>query len=157
MTTMELILIRHAQDEDGAGGFEDLERHLTDKGKKKYHKLMPELKEKLAPLKDRTLVSWSSPANRTLETAEIAVEELDIEEPSVHEFIYMGELEKFLDELETVQDDATLLVFGHESTLSEWVEKFTGESRRMRNGSMVSMSVSQKSPLKADLNWQINP
>lgn len=152
---MELILIRHAKAEDRAKGLVDIDRHLTDKGKKKFNKLMPELKERLMPLEDRTVVTWSSPANRAVETAEITVSELGLEEPSIHEFIYTGEFEKFLKELETVQDDATLLVFGHEPTLSEWVEQFTGESVRMRKGSMVSMEVTEKSPLTAEFMWQI--
>lgn len=152
---MELIFIRHAKAEERREGLVDIDRHLTDKGKEKYAKLLPELEEKLGPLKERNFVSWSSPANRAQETAALATDKLKLEKPRIHEIIYTGEIEKFLEALKTVQDDATLLVFGHKPTLSEWVYEFTGESRRMRKGSMVSMKVTQRDPLKATFNWQI--
>ena len=151
---MELIFIRHAKAEERREGLVDIDRHLTDKGKEKYAKLLPELEEKLGPLKERNFVSGQVRLTEHKKLP-LAADKLKLEEPRIHEFIYTGEIEKFLEALKTVQDDATLLVFGHEPTLSEWVYEFTGESRRMRKGSMVSMEVTQRDPLKATFNWQI--
>jgi len=60
---MELILWRHADAEDGKP---DLERRLTDKGRKQAERMAKWLKERL-PKEVRLL---SSPAARALETAE---------------------------------------------------------------------------------------
>lgn len=156
---MELILIRHAKAEDQEASVPDIERHLTDKGKAKFKQLTPQLKEHTGQVDASQFVSWSSPANRAQETAEIALTALDLPAPEIHECIYTGDLEQFTKALQAVSDsdDATLLVFGHEPTLSDWVETFTGQAVRMKKGSMVSITLSSKDPIKGQINWQIKP
>lgn len=154
---MELILIRHAKAEDQAASVPDIERHLTEKGKAKFKQLTLQLKEHTGQVDAKQFVSWSSPANRAQETAEIALTALDLPAPEIHECIYTGDLEQFTKAIQAVSDDATLLVFGHEPTLSDWVETFTGQSVRMKKGSMVSMTLSSKDPIKGQINWQIKP
>ncbi len=91
---MEIILIRHGIAEEKRADLEDIKRHLTKKGKKKFQKLMSELKEKLELDEEKTLQLWSSPANRALETADIVAEALQIKIDAIHNFIYEENFEK---------------------------------------------------------------
>ena len=154
---MKIILVRHAKAEDKREDLDDIKRHLTKKGKEKFNDLIPKLKHKLRSVDKKQIVSWSSPANRAMETAGIVIKAINLDKLITHEFIYSGNIDIFKKELEKVEDDMTLLVFGHEPTLSDWVEELTVETIKMKKGAMVSLSVTDKSPLKAEIEWQIKP
>lgn len=154
---MEIILIRHSTAEDKREDVEDIKRHLTKKGKKKFRKMMPEFREKLEELGEREFILWSSPANRALETAEIAAEELNMEISSVHDFIYEGSFEKLREEMQTVAEGAAVMVVGHEPTLSEWTKQMTGEELKIKKGQILCFSVLNQESLKAELQWMVLP
>lgn len=154
---MEIILIRHAKAESRKLGLEDIERHLTEKGRKKYRALVPQLGEKLAPIDERHIIMWSSPANRARETAEIVTNELQIEVDAIKDFIYTGEFAQLSAELQHLDDDVTLLLVGHEPHLSNWSRQLSGEEFTLKKGAMISFKVASRTPLKADLQWQIQP
>lgn len=67
---MEIILIRHSIAEEKRVDLEDVNRHLTEKGVKRFRGLMPVLQKKLEPLEERDILLWSSPAKRATETAD---------------------------------------------------------------------------------------
>lgn len=154
---MEILLIRHSTAEDKRADLEDIKRHLTEKGVKKFQKLMPELKEKLEPLDQDKILLWSSPAARALETAEIVAKELNIEINAVHDFIYSGEFEKLSAEVQNIKDEMKILVVGHEPTLSEWTKQMTDEDVKIKKGAILNLKVVSRSPLEAELQWVIAP
>lgn len=152
---MEIILIRHGKAEEMREGLEDLQRHLTDVGKEEIQKLAPRLKEKLEPLDKRTIIFWSSPAKRALQTAQLVADELHTPINFIHDFIYEGDFEKLSDEVQKLDEDTTVLLVGHQPNLSEWVEQMTGEKMKIEKGSMLNLKVTNRSPLEAKLQWEI--
>jgi phosphohistidine phosphatase SixA len=152
---MEIILIRHGEPEENREGLEDLQRHLTEKGKEEMQKLMPELKERLEPVDERTIVLWSSPAERAIETAQIVADELQTPINSIHDFIYEGDFEPMSHEVQKVNDHATLLMVGHQPNLSEWTKYMTGEDVEIGKGDMLNFKVTKQLPLEAELQWKI--
>ncbi len=152
---MEIILIRHGEPEENREDLEDLQRHLTEQGKEKMQKLMPELKERLEPFDERTIVLWSSPAERAIETAQIVADELQTQINSIHDFIYEGDFEPMSHEVQKVNDHATLLMVGHQPNLSEWTKYMTGEDVEIGKGDMLNFKVTKQSPLEAELQWEI--
>lgn len=154
---MEIILIRHAKAEEKREDLEDIKRNLTEKGKKKFQKLMPKLKEKLEPIEDRNIILWSSPATRALETAHIIAHDLQIKISSIHDFIYEGDFQKMSREIQDVDAETTLLIVGHEPSLSEWTKELAGEDVKIKKGAMLNFNVTNQSPLEAELQWTIAP
>lgn len=154
---MEIIFIRHAKAEERRADTLDLERHLTDKGKKKFQKIMPEFKKKLEPIEKRDILLWSSPANHALETAEIIVHTFQMEIHSVYDFIYGGNFEELQAEVKEVPDQMTLMIVGHEPILSEWTERITGEQLKMKKGEIINIQVKELSPLEGNVEWSIKP
>lgn len=154
---MEIIFIRHGKAEKRREGLIDLERHLTDKGKKKFRKIMSEFKKKLQPLEQKEIVLWSSPANRALETAEIVADAFDTEIHAVYDFIYGGNFDELQEEVEKVSEQTTLLIVGHEPILSEWTRRITGEQLKIKKGQIVSIRVDDQMILEGDVAWSIKP
>lgn len=152
---MEIILIRHGKAEEMGEDLDDLQRHLTDVGKEEIQKLAPRLKEKLEPLDKRTIIFWSSPAKRALQTAQLVADELHTPINFIHDFIYEGDFEKLSDEVQKLDEDTTVLLVGHQPNLSEWVEQMTGEKMKIEKGSMLNLKVTNRSPLEAKLQWEI--
>ena len=116
---------------------------------------MPELKERLELFDERTIVLWSSPAERAIETAQIVADALQTQINSIHEFIYEGDFEPMSHEVQKANDNATLLMVGHQPNLSEWTKYMTGEDVEIGQGDMLNFKVTKQSPLEADLQWKI--
>lgn len=152
---MEIILIRHAKAEKKREDLEDIKRHLTQKGKEQFQKLVPKLKEKLDPIDKQTIIIWSSPATRALETAHFVADELQMHISSIHDFIYEGDFEKLSSEVQKTDDNTTILVVGHQPSLSEWVQYMAGEDVKIGKGDMLNFKVTNQSPLEAELQWEI--
>lgn len=151
---MEIILIRHEKAEALQEGKTDRERHLTDSGVLAMQAVVPALK---AHLGTAPVLLWMSPAVRARETATVIIEALDLEPATEHDFIYTGEFAKFeaaLVDLD-VSDDAKLLIFGHEPTLSDWIHKLTGEHVKMKKGDMASLYLTSESPFTANYSGKI--
>lgn len=154
---MELILVRHAKAEDRRDGLDDRQRHLTEKGFKKFTRLMPQLQKKLNSQQNRKLVIWSSPAYRASETAEILAGHVDQPIDSYHDFIYTGEFEEFEKALPQFSDDTTLILVGHEPTWSLWTTKIARRNIVYKKGGMVCLELTSRQPVEAKLAWQIQP
>lgn len=152
---MEIILIRHGKAEEKREDLEDIKRHLTQKGEEEFKKLTPELKEKLDLLDNRTIIIWSSPAMRALETAQFVADELQTDISSIYDFIYEGDFEKMSSEVQKLDDNTTILIVGHQPSLSEWTKHMAGEDVKIRKGDMLNFKVTNQSPLEAELQWKI--
>lgn len=154
---MELVLIRHAKAEDIYEGIDDIDRQLTEKGRDKFAKVAVRIADQLKDIDSDHLIAWSSPANRAIETAEILVSQMGMDELYLQNFIYEGDLANLQEALEELDSQATLLVFGHEPLLSGWVETITGDSLRMRKGMAVSMMLESLNPVQGEVQWVVEP
>jgi len=154
---MEIILIRHSTAEDKRDDLEDYNRQLTEKGIKKFKKLMPDLKEKLGKFDERNTALWSSPATRALETAHIVTNAFQLDISSIHDFIYEGNFEKFSAGIKNVNQDTTLFVVGHQPSLGIWAKEMTGKDMKIKKGSVHCFKVSNQDPIQAELQWMVNP
>jgi len=152
---MKVILVRHAIAEEKREDLDDIKRDLTKEGKEKFQKLIPDLIEKLAAQDKREVILWSSPANRAKQTAEIVAEGLQTDIHAIHDYIYEGDFESLNNELESVDDGSTVIVVGHEPTLSEWTEQMSDEEMEIKKGEMLCFRVTELSPLQADLQWVV--
>ena len=102
---MDLILWRHAEAEDGKP---DLERRLTDKGRKQAARMAKWLRERLP--KDYRLVS--SPAARALQTAET------LETPRTVDALAPGaSVREVLKAAQWPDYDGSVIVVGHQPDL----------------------------------------
>lgn len=152
---MKVVLVRHAIAEEKREDLDDLKRKLTEEGKEKFQKLIPDLIEKLDSPDEREVVLWSSPATRALETAHILAEGLQISIHETYDFIYEGDFDSLSHELQSVDEGTTVIVVGHEPTLSEWTEQMSDEDVKIKKGEMLCFRVTDLSPLKADLQWVV--
>lgn len=154
---MKIIFVRHAKAEDRSVDLEDMDRHLTEKGIAKFSKLIPQLKHKIRSVEKQQIINWSSPANRAVETADIVIKAINLNKATYHKFIYTGNMDKFKKHIKEIKDDQTLMIYGHEPILSDWVLSLTGESVRIRKGAMICLSVTDRTSLQAKIEWHIQP
>ncbi len=152
---MEIILVRHGKAEDRTYELADIDRQLTETGKIRFKKQIDSLKKKLDTKKE--IIIWTSPALRASQTAEIIEDELQTDKVFVYDFIYSGNYNSFLFQLENIEDNTILFVVGHEPDLSHWASMMDGEYHRMKKGTMISFLVTNKVPLEADFQWVIDP
>lgn len=142
---MDIIFIRHEVAEAGRENSPDRERRLTQEGQQRSHAAVIKLADHLkqATKKQKPHI-WSSPALRAQETALPLIDALESSPAELKDFIYTGEFEKLAAALaDLTQAVETLLVIGHEPTLSSWIHKLTGEMVKMKKGDMASVKLTQ--------------
>lgn len=167
---MEIIFIRHEKAEEGHADLPDRERRLTQVGQEKAQEAVQKLVDYLKDVDTvadpevglvgnsveaeiesthPTTVIWTSPALRAQETAQPYVEALG-GSAELHDFIYTGEYKKLRKAVEELpQSVETLIIFGHEPSLSKWIEKLTDETVKMKKGNRASVKL--KRPFKQPL------
>ncbi|NCA97918.1 MAG: hypothetical protein EOM70_00930 [Clostridia bacterium] len=124
---MDLILLRHGEAEDAADPTDDAARRLTDDGKKKLARSLPQLNLLLDEKKK--LVVWTSPLVRARETAEILMNSLDTGERVMpadlpqHEFIALGDWSSFIQTAKTLDPSTSLVLVGHEPHWGNWSQR----------------------------------
>jgi len=121
----DVFLIRHATAIDETLAVRDPNRHLTVDGRKEARSLGDRLRwHDCAP----THV-WSSPLVRAIQTAELVALTLGIETivESVPELAPEGHPREVAAALAKLPDDALVMVFGHEPTLSAIGAILTGD------------------------------
>lgn len=115
-----LILIRHAKS-DWPENTEDIERPLTENGRKNAGKVSKALKEK--DLKIDCLVT--SPAKRTLETCEIFAREFDLKYSTADQ-LYNASEKQFLSTVFSLNDDCeSVALFSHNNGISNFANSLT--------------------------------
>ena len=154
---MELVFIRHAKAEDFYSDMDDMDRQLTDKGKVKFAKVAVKIADKLKEIDSDQLIAWSSPALRAMETADILVQQMSLEDLHLQKFIYEGGLVNLTEAMGQLDADKTVLIFGHEPLLSGWIKTITGDSVKMRKGMAVSVDLNCQSPLTGEIQWVVEP
>lgn len=136
---MRVFLVRHgiAQDHNPAG---DFERKLTLKGKENLIMNFNQMKNLKIINIDKTKVI-SSPLIRAIETADILVEELGLKNYSKEKFVALGSLKDLYLYLKDLNSDDTVIVVGHEPSLSNWIYKITEKEVKVRKGSIHELNI----------------
>lgn len=155
---VELVLLRHGIAEEYSKEGLDFTRKLTEKGKRRLEKRLPHLKKLLRNQKHQRIIS--SPLVRARETAKILKDVLGIEtDIGYYDFLGEGNLEAFLSYLETLRQEETLFVVGHEPYLSQWAEFFTKEPLVFRKGQAASflLRIEEETIMESRLLWSYRP
>ena len=130
MKTMKnLYLIRHAKASWEDPHLQDADRPLTELGQQDAHNMGKELKN-LKIIPDSII---SSPAKRSINTAEIIAEELgfNITKIITNPIIYSGGVEELVELIKAVDSKInTLLFFGHNPTLT-WLTHYLSDEAKM--------------------------
>ncbi|MGY6553767.1 MAG: SixA phosphatase family protein [Wenzhouxiangella sp.] len=116
---MQIWLLRHAQAEASASSGRDEDRRLTAAGRMACHRLQDWLRDYRDPLPGTLLVS---PARRTLETAETALDRLGLPSATVEPRLWnasTGELVALMQRPESLEQP--LLLVGHNPGLEDLV------------------------------------
>lgn len=121
---MRLLLVRHAEAIDRTAGMRDEDRTLTPDGAKKFRLTAKGLARLVEPD-----VVLTSPLPRARQTAEIAAEAWGGPRPEDAAALASGSWSGFTALLEGRSGDATVALFGHEPTLSEWLARLLGSDR----------------------------
>lgn len=153
---MNIILVRHAKAEQSFSK-PDIQRDLNPNGKKDIRKKAQRLTEKLE--KENKLYCFSSSANRARQTVEIIIEELEQQSFQIEKIedlgIYHGDFTLVENELYNFENNDTLLIVGHQPTLSFWAREWSDNYISFSTGDMACFKILSESPLKAEFLWKI--
>lgn len=160
---MRLYLLRHAiaAERDAQKFPDDGQRPLTEAGTEKMIKIA----QALSKMDLKIDLILSSPLVRTRETAEIARNQLSLNEDRlvlVDQLAPLGEPRQLINEIRTKYMHERLLLVGHEPDLSNLISLLlsgdTGMSVTMKKGGICCLSIDQLAAGKcATLEWLINP
>jgi phosphohistidine phosphatase len=158
---VNLYLMRHATTAEPEENFEDNQRPLTEKGRKKLGKIARNL-EKLDLEFDAIL---TSPHLCARQTAEVVVDALDIKKKvvSVSENLApLGFADKLVDEINTRDPVENLLIVGHEPFLSQLIGMLVAGdaslSFDLKKGGLCKLSIAHLSYGRcATLGWLLTP
>lgn len=113
-----LILVRHARAEDKSILKRDFDRRLTASGLSEAALIGEYLKGQ----KCGSSYFISSPASRTVETAEVVMKSLSVERSQLHlhAVLYEADVEEYLEIIRETDDHfESCMIFGHNPTISE--------------------------------------
>lgn len=120
---MRVVLIRHAiAVPAGTPGVPDAERPLTPRGKRRFH----EAARGLARVLRRPDTLLTSPLPRALATAEIAARAWGRVRPTAAPALAHGSLDDLLGLLAGHPEEATVVLVGHEPSLSALLARLLG-------------------------------
>lgn len=124
---MLLYLMRHGQAGHSESG-EDAPRALTVKGRKQTRRVAEAWAEKHEGAPPKVFVSGLV---RAVQTAEILVEQLLIDEVEIREALPYPPSEAYLQAIldEVSASETSILVVGHEPVMSHWAALLTGAPR----------------------------
>lgn len=121
----KLILMRHGEAEIGAGYQSDFDRKLSATGKYRLQRLSKVLGERKFQLD----LLIKSPSRRTMETASILLQNLEVKEQQIQETIYESSVDNLLDLIQSLPDQyAEVLIIGHNPSLTSLLAYLTGDS-----------------------------
>ena len=150
---MRLLVIRHAQAVP-PGAVPDAERALTSEGARRFREAAAGL-ARLLPAPDAL---WTSPLVRARETAALAGVAWSIE-PAPKRVLASGGLDAIVARLEQEPQDATIVLVGHEPTVSMLVAQFTGMSDALafEPGAAALLEIDSLAARDARLVWFLPP
>jgi phosphohistidine phosphatase SixA len=152
---MEIILVRHGKAGNAADNMDDAKRPLTPGGRKKLQQTMPSLRLLVKNL-DKAQI-WSSPLERAVQSAGILAKLFSIPEIKQFDFIAEGNFTGLTDALESVKASSTIIIVGHEPSLSEWSQQLCGVALPFKKGAAAGLSIGKLNPLESELLWFFQP
>lgn len=149
---MDLILMRHGKAEPRSDAKADFERELTSIGRKKMKQAAHGLANSL--YKGRDVQIWTSPTVRTLETGEILRAAFG-KKTRLHvvSAIAEGNWSDLREEWLKTPGLDTLIIVGHEPSMSEWTQKTSGAALAFRPGSAASIVLADPEQTIGSLAW----
>ena len=154
-TYSEIILIRHGKADPRDALIEDAQRKLTGNGIRDLEKMMPALIAHLGPAEN--LRFCSSPLLRALETAQIIADHIKIETIEQQDWIATGDFSALTEKRKNLEPNLSLVITGHEPSLSEWSNQLSGYTIPFRKGTAVGFRVLSTEPLRAEPKWIVMP
>ncbi len=154
---MQLYFLRHGLAEDREQWTNnDDQRPLTAKGKKRMAKEGKRMKE----LGIEPNIILTSPLVRAKQTAEIAAEQLDLEN-KVKEDARLGPgfaVPAVKEILSEYRDAGSIMLVGHEPDFSETVGSLVGSGRVVcKKGGLALVELEQLDSLQGELVWLLSP
>lgn len=129
----ELFLFRHAKTLRAEPGMRDNQRSLSGSG----HDAAIQIGEDLADDNRVPEVILASDAVRTIQTAELAADAMDLEDIVVpFSGLYAAGVEEIL-ELLSSREENRIMIVGHNPCIEETVEHLLGDLHHMRPGSCM--------------------
>jgi phosphohistidine phosphatase len=157
---MEIYILRHGDAEPRSAEGEDSERCLTPKGRRDVERVM----RAAYAAKARPALVLTSPYRRALETAQIAVGELNDSPPRLVQtdaLVPEGRLESVWKELRSQSGANEILLVGHEPQLSQLVGYLLAVRELrfdMKKGALVRISMDRfGAQPSGELKWVLTP
>lgn len=156
---MEIYILRHGEAEPRSARVEEADRKLTPKGRRDVERVM----RAASAAKVRPELALTSPYRRAVETAEIAIHELDPKPKLVETEALLPERspEQVWKELRPHSDANEILLAGHEPQLSSLVAFLLGAPELrldLKKGALVRISVEKMGVApKGELKWVLTP
>lgn len=150
---MRLLVIRHAQAVP-PGAVPDADRALTPQGARRFREAAAGL-ARLVPTPDAL---WTSPLLRARETAALAGAAWGIE-PAPKRVLASGGVDAIVARLEQEPQDATIVLVGHEPTVSMLVAQLAGMSDALafEPGAAALVEIDSLAARNARLVWFLPP
>ena len=147
---MQLILMRHGKAEARGSRLNDEERELTEQGRRRVQAAAKGLRRHL-PSGSRVYL-WASPLARAWQTAEIIGQELGLV-PEPKPSIANGSLSALSCEWGSLEEEAIVMVVGHEPHLSRWLAYVTDAVVPFKPAAAVGIKLGQDGFMTGKLRW----
>ncbi len=140
--------MRHAQTEWADAGIEDAHRHLTEQGRAQAQAIAQQFQAKQATLD----VIYTSPAIRTLTTAQIIATQFEIAKQHIviDPQIYAAQVHNLLAVLAEIEEiHQTMLIVGHNPSVSDLVGYLCNQPRiQLSPATLVGLQIESPSWLE---------
>jgi len=156
---MEIYILRHGDAEPRSAEVEEADRKLTPKGRRDVENVMRAASE----CKVRPELVLTSPYRRAVETAQIAIGELDPKPKLVETELLLpeGRVEQAWKELRSHAAVQEILLAGHEPQLSQLVAYLLGAPTLLldlKKGALVRISMDRIGVHpQGELKWVVTP
>lgn len=126
MSSKTLLIMRHGKADGQIGGSRDIERPLTDLGRKRTAVVANELlKKKILPQ-----LIITSPAARALQTAQYLSEliKLDVTKISINDDLYFKTVNDYFDALYATSEECnSIMIVGHNPLITQFANFFLSQ------------------------------
>ncbi|MCS7024621.1 MAG: phosphohistidine phosphatase SixA [Bryobacteraceae bacterium] len=153
---MELYLLRHGLAEEAKPGSRDADRALTAEGKRKLRLVLGVARR--AGLRPDLILT--SPYRRAVETAQIAAELLEYNEPLLEtpQLVPEADAAEAWAEIRIHKAAKSILVSSHEPLTSELIHFLCGARAEVKKGSLTRIDLEHVNPRPSGvLKWMLTP
>jgi len=152
---IKLMLIRHGKAENKVENKKDFDRTLSEKGKEEFSEFASSIQEYLS--EEDSIKVWTSPLIRAKQTSKILTDTLNTNKAKEKEFIATGDSEQLFSELNTLDNESTVVCIGHKPYLSHWTEDILGTPMSFPKGGAAVFQVDLNDENKNTLIWKNSP